>query len=97
MHLSTQEIRAVYQRHAPHYDLALRIYRLIGLRAETYRLRAIELLHLEPGDIVVDLGCGTGLSFPSLLEKVGSEGRLIGVDLTPGMLTVARERIQRFG
>ena len=82
MHLSLQEIRDVYGRHAQRYDLALRLYRLIGLRADTYRTRAVELLSLKPGDSVVDLGCGTGLSFPLLLDKIGPQGRLTGVDIS---------------
>ena len=97
MHLSTQEIQGVYGRHAAHYDVALRLYRLIGLRAQDYRVRAVELLRLRPGDCVVDLGCGTGLSFPLLQDKIGPEGRLIGVDLTPEMLAGAKERVEQFG
>ncbi len=60
-------------------------------------MRAVELLRLRPGDHVVDLGCGTGLSFPLLQDKIGPEGRLIGVDLTPEMLAVAKERVDRSG
>jgi ubiquinone/menaquinone biosynthesis C-methylase UbiE len=96
MHLSVQEIRDVYDRHAGHYDRALNLYRLIGLRANTYRLRAAELLALHLGDCVIDLGCGTGLSFPLILDKIGPQGRLIGVDLAPEMLAMARKRVERF-
>lgn len=60
-------------------------------------MHAVELLRLRPGDHVVDLGCGTGLSFPLLQDKIGPEGRLIGVDLTPEMLAVAKERVDRSG
>ena len=94
MRLSTQEVRNVYQRQAKHYDLALRLYRLIGLRHDVYRLRAVDRLRLRRGDRVVDLGCGTGASFPLLIDKIGSEGRLIGVDIAPAMLAVARERVE---
>jgi demethylmenaquinone methyltransferase/2-methoxy-6-polyprenyl-1,4-benzoquinol methylase len=97
MHLTASEIREVYDGHAHHYDLALKLYALVGLRANAYRLRAIELMHLHPGDCVVDLGCGTGLSFAPIIERIGSEGRLIGVDLAPGMLSIARERVRRSG
>lgn len=97
MQLSAQETRDVYDGHAEHYDLALNLYGLIGLRANAFRLRAIELMHLHPGDCVVDLGCGTGLSFAPIIERIGPKGRLIGVDLTPGMLSIARERVKRLG
>jgi len=97
MRLSNETIRKVYRSHARRYDLALRLYQLIGLRADAYRSRAIELLRLGPGDCVVDLGCGTGLSFPTLMKKIGPNGRLIGVDLTSEMLTAARNRVDRAG
>ncbi len=64
---------------------------------EAYRLRAVELLRLKRGDCVVDLACGTGLSFPLIVDRIGSEGRLIGVDLSPGMLACTRELVERSG
>jgi len=95
--LTNQEIQDKYRRQAKRYDFAVRLYRLIGLRIEAYRLRAVELLRLKRGDCVVDLGCGTGLNFPLLVERIGPEGRLIGVDLSPEMLAYARERAERSG
>jgi demethylmenaquinone methyltransferase/2-methoxy-6-polyprenyl-1,4-benzoquinol methylase len=95
--LTNQEIQDKYRRVAKRYDFAVQLYRLIGLRIETYRLRAVELLRLNRGDCVVDLGCGTGLNFPLLVERIGPEGRLIGVDLSFEMLACARERAERSG
>ncbi len=95
--LTNQEIQDKYRRVAKRYDFAVQLYRLIGLRIETYRLRAVELLRLKRGDCVVDLGCGTGLNFPLLVKRIGPKGRLIGVDLSPEMLTYARERVERSG
>jgi demethylmenaquinone methyltransferase/2-methoxy-6-polyprenyl-1,4-benzoquinol methylase len=94
---STQDIKAKYRRQAKRYDFAVQLYRLLGLRIKAYRLRAVELLRLTRGDCVVDLGCGTGLNFDLLIERIGPEGRLIGVDLSPDMLAGARERAQRSG
>jgi demethylmenaquinone methyltransferase/2-methoxy-6-polyprenyl-1,4-benzoquinol methylase len=45
----------------------------------------------------VDLGCGTGANLPTLVEAVGPSGRVVGVDLSPGMLARARERAERHG
>ena len=97
MLLSKQEIQAKYQSGAKYYDLFVQLYRLIGFRVEAYRSRAVELLRLKRGDCVVELGCGTGLNFPLLIKRIGPEGRLIGVDLTPKMLAIARERVERAG
>ncbi len=97
MAISKQEVHGIYQRHAKRYDFALQLYRLTGLRLEAYRLHAVELLRLKRGDCVVDLACGTGLSFPLIMDRIGPEGRLIGVDLSSGMLERAGERVRRSG
>ncbi|WP_218165494.1 class I SAM-dependent methyltransferase [Methanolobus zinderi] len=43
----------------------------------------------------MELGCGTGLNFPLLQEKIGNEGKIIGVDITDKMLKKARERVRK--
>jgi len=60
---------------------------------ESWRTRAVGALDLDPGDTVVEMGCGTGANVPHLREAVGPEGRVVGVDLTRGMLRRARERV----
>jgi len=44
---------------------------------------------------VLDVGCGTGLNFPLLLEAVGESGQVVGVDHSPEMLEVARRKTVR--
>ena len=97
MMISNQEIQAKYQQQSKNYDFSVKLYRLLGLRIEAYRSHVINLLNLQRGDCVVELGCGTGLNFPLLIEKIGPEGRLIGVDITLGMLAEARKRVESFG
>jgi len=46
---------------------------------------------LEPGETVLDLGCGAGFDLLLAAKEVGEEGHLIGVDLTPEMIEKARE------
>jgi demethylmenaquinone methyltransferase/2-methoxy-6-polyprenyl-1,4-benzoquinol methylase len=91
MTLAKQKVLSSYQSGAKYYDFAVRLYGLIGIR-KAYRLRTIKRLGLKRGDRVVELGCGTGLNFSPIVEKIGPEGRLIGVDLSPKMLAYARER-----
>jgi demethylmenaquinone methyltransferase/2-methoxy-6-polyprenyl-1,4-benzoquinol methylase len=57
----------------------------------------VELLRLKKGDVIVEIGCGTGLNFPLLQGKIGPEGKIIGVDLTDRMLDQARKRVIRQG
>ncbi len=52
-------------------------------------------LDLKPGDRVLDLACGTGLNFPHLRELVEENGQVVGVDLTPAMLDIARRMIEK--
>jgi demethylmenaquinone methyltransferase/2-methoxy-6-polyprenyl-1,4-benzoquinol methylase len=62
-----------------------------------YRALAVERLALQPGETVIDLGCGTGLSLPLLAAAVGEQGRVIGLDASPDMLALARRRIEAGG
>jgi demethylmenaquinone methyltransferase/2-methoxy-6-polyprenyl-1,4-benzoquinol methylase len=66
-------------------------------RERTFRRRSVEALGLEAGDHVLELGCGNGNSFGRLREAVGPEGRVVGVDYSPGMAGAAADRIAESG
>jgi ubiquinone/menaquinone biosynthesis C-methylase UbiE len=82
-----------------------KVRRLYGLIAGIYdwrvgpflrgRKQAIEALRARPGDTVLDLACGTGLNFPYIVERIGPEGRTLGVDFTRPMLKRAQRRVTR--
>ncbi len=61
------------------------------------RARTIAALDLRAGDVVVDAGCGTGLSLPALVEAVGPRGHVIGIEQSPEMMARARFRSQAAG
>ncbi len=52
---------------------------------------------IKPGYSVLDLACGTGEPGLTIAKIVGPSGRVVGVDLAPGMLVVARERMASQG
>jgi arsenite methyltransferase len=52
---------------------------------------------LRPGERVVDVGCGAGVDSLIAAKKVGPEGRVIGVDMTPSMLEKARRAAEETG
>jgi demethylmenaquinone methyltransferase/2-methoxy-6-polyprenyl-1,4-benzoquinol methylase len=97
MALSKRALVDLYRKRAKRYDWTARLYWLIGFAYDRYRQLAVDALDLDPGDTVVDVGCGTGLNFYSIEERIGPTGRLIGVDLTDAMLERARERVETEG
>jgi SAM-dependent methyltransferase len=50
---------------------------------------------LQPGEVVIDLGAGGGLDCFLAAAAVGADGRVIGVDMTPDMLSKARANAER--
>lgn len=92
-HTDNNTLISLYRSRANQYDLSARLFPLVGFRQGAYRSRAIQALHLQPGDTVVDIGCGTGLNFPLLRQAVGPMGKVVGVDLTDAMLDQAGKRI----
>ncbi|MCC6214179.1 MAG: methyltransferase domain-containing protein [Polyangiaceae bacterium] len=80
-----------YEAFSRVYDLPLeRLYR-------SARRAAAEALELREGHRVLDVPCGTGQSFDALVERVGSGGDVVGLDLSPGMLREARARVASRG
>ena len=54
------------------------------------------IANLKPGQVVLDLGSGGGFDIFIAAKKVGANGRAIGVDMTPDMLSKARAGIAKF-
>ncbi|MEX2466227.1 MAG: methyltransferase domain-containing protein [Gemmatimonadota bacterium] len=52
---------------------------------------------IEPGERVVDIGCGAGIDSLIAAKMVGPSGYAIGIDMTPKMLAKARESADRMG
>jgi demethylmenaquinone methyltransferase/2-methoxy-6-polyprenyl-1,4-benzoquinol methylase len=60
---------------------------------QPYRRAVVEALPLRSGQVVLDVGCGTGLCCGLLRNKVGPEGGVVGIEESPEMAAVAREHI----
>ncbi len=89
---------------APENELSIRRYRQ---RAANYdesaqftmplRRRAIALLRLAPGQVVLDVGAGTGLSYELLRNEVGPQGRVLAFEQSPEMFAQAQARVASAG
>lgn len=83
---ATAEAQTFYGRWARLYDLLAR--RTPGIRG--FRQSVVDACRLEPGDTVVEMGCGTGANLPMLREAVGPSGTVVGLDFTGPVLERAR-------
>ena len=79
-----------YGEHARSYDRDTGAF-------QRYRRAVVEALPLRRGQVVLDVGCGTGLCCGLLREKVGLRGAVVGIEESPEMVTVAREHIASQG
>jgi ubiquinone/menaquinone biosynthesis C-methylase UbiE len=88
---SKAQARSAYDRLSRWYDL------LAGWAERPARETGLGLLAARPGETVLEIGSGTGTSLVKLAEAVGAGGRVCGLDLSEGMLRVARRRLGRAG
>jgi phosphatidylethanolamine/phosphatidyl-N-methylethanolamine N-methyltransferase len=79
--------RKIYDVHSMFYDATFG--RLVKRRIA----RAIEHMNIQDTDCVLDLGIGTGVS----LNYYPNRGRIVGIDLSSGMLREARKKIRERG
>jgi demethylmenaquinone methyltransferase/2-methoxy-6-polyprenyl-1,4-benzoquinol methylase len=82
--------QVAYTRDAPAYDSRTSAF-------DTYRRRLVDLLPLQRGDVVLDVGCGTGLCFEQVRGRIGAEGAIVGVDASREMLAMAAARVAERG
>lgn len=59
--------------------------------------RALDLANPQPGERVLDVGCGTGIVARRVAARVGPAGSVTGIDLNPNMLAVAQATSQAEG
>ena len=59
--------------------------------------RLIESANPQPGERILDVACGTGIVGRQIARRMGSRGTVIGLDLDPGKIAVARAAAEREG
>ncbi len=81
-------VQAMFAAIAPRYDLNNRLHS--GGRDQAWRRRAVQMAQVQPGEVVVDIACGTGDLAMAFAR--GSAGRVIGLDFTCDMLSLAQQK-----
>ena len=84
-------------RGLPAYQERARFYDRDTGAFQPYRKAVVDALPVGPGDVVLDVGCGTGLCCGLLREKVGADGGVVGIEESPEMLAVARQQARHDG
>ncbi len=80
------------------YDRISEAYDFIADSNEhTVREAGEQALKLQPGETVLEIGYGTGNSIINLAKAVGMEGKVFGLDVSPGMQAVAEKKVSAAG
>ncbi len=88
--LGKRDIQAFYGAAAPAYDGAT-----VEFEARAKAL-ALDAMNRRPGETYLEVAVGTGISIVEQVKRTGAAG-VVGIDLTPGMLSMARERLDALG
>lgn len=83
--VTLREAQRFYDRLGAKYDLA-------AMMESRAKRRGLQVLYLEPGHIAANIGIGTGVEYLEMLRRVGPQGLVTGLDLSPVMVYVSRWR-----
>ena len=90
--------RAYYEGRARRYDWANRIAALLrGTSGMRERRKAVRRLDLKPGDHVLEVSVGTGTNLSLIARRIGDAGRIVGLDISRGMLGVCVRKMKEKG
>jgi ubiquinone/menaquinone biosynthesis C-methylase UbiE len=81
----------------PHVSLDTRHLHPTAALLNQIKQRSYALLRIEPGQHVLDVGCGPGIDTIALARLVGPTGRVVGIDADVALLAEARQRAEASG
>jgi len=79
------------------YDRLSKFYDLIAASEKPYIDLGLQILGLETGETVLEIGFGTGRAILAMAKAIGDSGVVCGIDISEGMLATAREKVQQAG
>lgn len=85
---SKQLFPAIFSRHALEYQE--RLEQVMARGEARGRIRVLQLVDAQPGMTALDIACGPGTLSRRLAQLVSPRGEVVGVDLAPGMIELAR-------
>jgi len=88
---SKEQAKSTYDRLSRWYDL------LAGSFEGKHREAGVRKLGASEGDVVLEVGFGTGHSILAIADAVGASGEVYGIDISQGMLDVTRSRVEKAG
>lgn len=92
-HTATSQSEGKLLHSAMGYDLLIQALTLGQSRR--FRQRIADVIPIQPGDAVLDVGCGTGDLAFVLAERVGASGSVFGIDASPEMIARAQHKARR--
>jgi len=95
MDINTSRVTRKKTEARSNYNRLSRWYDLISGSEEVFRQTGVQLLDPQKGELVLEIGFGTASCLVSFAEAVGENGRVTGIDLSDGMIGIAKERISR--
>ncbi len=97
-HLQVSKVARSKQQAKATYDGISRWYDIVaGGFERKHRQAGVDKLAPNDGDIVLEIGFGTGHSIVAMAKLVGVSGKVYGIDISEGMLDVTRSRIEKVG
>lgn len=80
------------------YDKMSKWYDVLTCRFEKkYRDAGLQKVNAEEGEIVLEIGFGTGHCILALAKSVGNSGKVYGIDISEGMCNIAQSRVEEAG
>jgi demethylmenaquinone methyltransferase/2-methoxy-6-polyprenyl-1,4-benzoquinol methylase len=86
-----EQARQSYNRISRYYDF------LAGIFERKYAKMALGGLSIREGESVLEIGFGTGYCLKRIAEQVGQTGKVYGIDISSGMMEMARRRLNKAG
>ena len=93
--VTTQQTRGVVMNWGGFYDLVM--WFLTRGNEDAFRQNIADLIHYQPGEAVLDVGCGTGTLALVAKERVGKTGSVHGIDPRARQIARARAKAARGG